>query len=999
MSLTNPEMARLGELLDEALPLTPEQRYIWLDSLSSEDQPLVRTLRDALLAEEPGAGGPLDRPPRIGTGGVEEEGAAGRHAGERLGAYELLRPLGSGGMADVWLACRTDGAFERQVALKIPRLQSRPLEMTARFALECNILASLEYPGIARLYDAGLDASGVPYIAMEYVQGEPLVAWCDARGLDKAARIQLFLQVLEVVAYAHGRQVIHRDLKPSNIMVTGQGEVRLLDFGLARLLQPEADSALLTRAYGLAVTPEYASPEMLRGESIDSRSDIYSLGVVLHELLTGARPGQPTRPASGDTTRLHGAMREVVTRALQPDPGDRYPDAASFAAALRPFVDGRAHELSGRWKIRPLWVAGLAALAALGGMAALRGGIFWPYDRANERATAIAKNADATMASPSVVADTRPSIAVLPFENRSWLEDDAFFVDGIHDDILMQLTKVGALKVIARTSVQQFRDTKLTTKEIGEKLGVTKVLEGGVQRAGDRVRVNVQLIDAATDAHLWAESYDRELTAANIFAIQSEVAVDIAGALKATLTPGEQALVNAIPTQSLEAWQAYQLGKQRMARRTRAMLTEAEGHFRKAIALDPKFALAWTALADTLVLRIGDSGEAEQALTRALELNPNLAEAWASAGLLAINRQQHERAEQMLRRAIALNPNYAPAHQWLAGPLIALGRRDEALAQAERAVALDPLSGIINNTLGQARVNVGRFDDALVAFRQAIEIDSTFPYPYGQIGNVHAMVFGRFDAAVPWYEKAAGIDPGNPVFTFLLAATKWHLGDDGEAERWLARSLANGGEGIPGTHLLAAFLSLQRGDAASARRHGQRAADLDPRNIVLMRDDDLRRGDYATARARYAKAFPKLFAKDLSGLTPFDAFAAIELALVLQHTGEGEHARALLDYSEAYLRAIPRMGGNGFRINDVAIHALRGDTVKALAKLREAEQVGWRVEWRYHRDFDPMLASIRNEPVFEAVFADIERDMAQQRARLAARPKDAPLDLAVSGSR
>ena len=164
----------------------------------------------------------------------------------------------------VWLACRTDGAFERQVALKIPRLRSRPVEMTARFALECNILAALEYPGIARLYDAGVDANGVPYIAMEYVQGEPLVAWCNARELDPAARIQVFLQVLDAVAYAHGRQVIHRDLKPSNILVTEQGEARLLDFGVARLLQPETDGVSLTRAYGLAVTPEYASPELLR---------------------------------------------------------------------------------------------------------------------------------------------------------------------------------------------------------------------------------------------------------------------------------------------------------------------------------------------------------------------------------------------------------------------------------------------------------------------------------------------------------------------------------------------------------------------------------------------------------------------------------------------------------------------------------------------------------------------------------------------------------------
>jgi serine/threonine protein kinase/dienelactone hydrolase len=373
MPLTNLDRARLGELLDEALPLTLEQRQAWLDALTGEDQALVRTLRAELLGVEIESDGLLDRPPRIDGGDGIDGAASGRRPGERLGPYELLRMLGSGGMADVWLACRTDGAFERQVALKIPRLQNRPVEMTARFALERNILATLEYPGIARLYDAGVDASGVPYIAMEYVQGEPLVAWCDARGLDRKARIQLFLQVLDVVAYAHGRQVIHRDLKPSNILVTEAGEVRLLDFGIARLLQPEAEtgSALLTRAYGIALTPEYASPELLHGEAIDARTDIYSLGVLLHELLTGARPAQTASPADRERPRLHGALHDVVTRALRPDPGERFPDAASFAAMLRPFADGKAHELSGRLRIRPLWVAGLAGVAALVGMAAL----------------------------------------------------------------------------------------------------------------------------------------------------------------------------------------------------------------------------------------------------------------------------------------------------------------------------------------------------------------------------------------------------------------------------------------------------------------------------------------------------------------------------------------------------------------------------------------------------------------------------------------------------
>ena len=641
-------------------------------------------------------------------------------------------------------------------------------------------------------------------------------------------------------------------------------------------------------------------------------------------------------------------------------------------------------------------------LAILTLLLLLGGGAFWYYQRTGEGGQDAAVTAETPQPPPSpAVSDARPSIAVLPFENRSREADDAFFVDGIHDDILMQLTKVGALKVIARTSVEQFRDTKLTTREIGEKLGVTKVLEGGVQRAGDRVRVTVQLIDANTDAHMWAESYDRELTAVNIFAIQSEVAAAIAGALKASLTASEQARINAIPTQNLDAWNAYQLGKQRMESRTSSSLTDAEQHLLKATMLDPKFALAWVGLAETLALQTAYGGrseatgldEAEQAVKKALELDPNLAEAWASAGFIAAYRPLPERAEPMLRRAIVLNPNYATAHQWLSYTLTGLGRRDEALAEAERAVVLDPLSAVLNRNLGVARSNVGRFDDALIAYEQAIEFDPTMASAYMSVGDVHADGLGRFDTAITWYEKAARLDPGAPGILASLAQAHWDLGDDTAAGQWLAQALAVG-EGRSYANAVAALLYLDRDDEALARRYAQRAAQLDPGNTYLVRDEDLRKNDYATARARYAKAYPELLAKESPTIKSDEAaFAASDLAVVLQHTGERERARALLDRSEAYLRAIPRMGPNGYGILDVAIHALRGDTSTALAKLREAERAGWRTWWRYYRDHDPALASIRNEPEFKAIFADIERDMAQQRARLAARPKDAPLEL------
>jgi TolB-like protein/Tfp pilus assembly protein PilF len=638
-------------------------------------------------------------------------------------------------------------------------------------------------------------------------------------------------------------------------------------------------------------------------------------------------------------------------------------------------------------------------LAILTALLMVGGGLLWWY--ADRRPTTPAATA-ADRAAPAANADARPSIAVLPFDNRSRLEDDAYFVDGIHDDILTQLSKVSALRVISRTSVERFRQSELSVQEIAQRLGVKSILEGAVQRAGDRVRINVQLIDAATDAHVWAESYDRELTAAEVFAIQSEVASAIAGALKTALTPAEQARAQIVPTKNLPAWEAYQLGKQRMANRTSAGLTEAERHFQKAVALDPHFALAWVGLADTLVLqtyyggRPLDSGldAAEQAVGRALALDPSLGEAWASAGLVAQNRLQFARSEEQLRRAISLNPNYAAARHWLSELLMALGRQNEALAMIESAAVLDPWSAVIVANLGAVRRSVGRFDEALIAFNRAIEIDPTLPNGYAETGITYAHGFGRFDTALPWYEKAASLDPGSPGLLVNVAYGYWHLGDDAEAGRWLTRALALG-EGTAITNAVAAVLNLSREDVEAARRYAQLAAEMDSWGLAILMSFDLREGDYTTARARYAEAFPKLFARNLA--TPNndrDACAAVELAVVLQKTGEEERARALLDRSEAYFRTI--LLAAYFRWYPIAIHALRGDSEVALAMLREAAQTGLRSDWRYYRDFAPEFASIRNEPKFKAIFADIERDMARQRAALAARPKGALLDLAAT---
>jgi serine/threonine protein kinase/Tol biopolymer transport system component len=365
-------MALMSRMLDEALPLDAAGRRAWLDKLSPEYQELTQYLRAALLPGDAQAAEltSLSTLPKLGADNHEGSVASGLQSGARVGPYQLIRLLGAGGMAEVWLARRADGAFNREVALKLPLLTKLRADLEPRFARERDILASLEHPHIARLYDAGIDPKGLPYLAMEYVQGQPLMSQCDAQRLGIPERLELILQVLEAVQYAHEKQVIHRDLKPSNILVTDSGQVRLLDFGVSKLLGAENEEQLtqLTGIYGRALTPDYASPELLRGKIVDARSDIYSVGVLLYEMLTGVRPYglksaasidalehaidtvdvkrpstqcEPQTSAARNTTpqrltrQLHGDLDAIVLKALAKDPAERYQSADALADDVR----------------------------------------------------------------------------------------------------------------------------------------------------------------------------------------------------------------------------------------------------------------------------------------------------------------------------------------------------------------------------------------------------------------------------------------------------------------------------------------------------------------------------------------------------------------------------------------------------------------------------------------------------------------------------------------
>ncbi len=492
--------------------------------------------------------------------------------GWRLGAYEVVRELGRGGMGAVYLAARADGQYEKEVAIKVLKRGTDTDEVLRRFAAERHILARLEHPNIARLLDAGTTEDGLPYFVMEYVDGLPVTRFVRTQNLSVEERLGIFLKICAAVEMAHRHQVIHRDLKPGNILVNAEGEPKLLDFGIAKLLTPGAEVAELTALSEQRLTPICASPEQTDGRPITEASDVYALGALLYELLGGQQPhhfpnGHPSReeiarvvreevpaPPSRCATlpqvarRLRGDLDAIVLHALEKEPEARYARVMHLAAEVRRHLAGepvlarrfswrdRAHRIVPKRR-QMRWAAGAASALLLVGVL----WTWWPRPQGEPAGAALAN-------------DSRKSIAVLPFETVGEDDPPSYFADGVQDNILTDLGRVGDLKVISRSGVAAYRRQPRNLKEIGRELGVRNVLEGSVQVSGERVRINAQLIDTQTNTQIWAERYDRELK--DLFALQSELAQTIAQQLKATLSSGEAAEIWKQPTQDMEAYRS-----------------------------------------------------------------------------------------------------------------------------------------------------------------------------------------------------------------------------------------------------------------------------------------------------------------------------------------------------------------------------------------------------------------------------------------------------------
>ncbi len=669
--------------------------------------------------------------------------------GQTISHYRILEKLGEGGMGVVYKA--EDQKLKRTVALKfLPAELTRDAEAKLRFTQEAQAASALQHINVCNIHDIDETADGQIFIVMDCYEGMSLKQKLVDRLMNLKQIIEIAVQIASGLSKAHEKGIVHRDIKPANIFITDDGIVKLLDFGLAKL----AGQNSTTKEPTTPGTVAYMSPEQARGTDVDRRTDIWSLGIVLYEIATGTKPFRSEyeqgliyailneEPPAVRAVRpeIPPELAEVIHRAMQKDKTKRFQKAEEMITQLRTVK----HQLSNGAKIHKKtgivrWIA--AAVVVI--LALISIYLWYP------------------LSAPPAAG--QKSIAVLPFKNLSDSREDEYFTDGITEDILTQLSKISDLKVISRTTMMQYKNTQKSLREIGDELKVGVVLEGSVRHAGERIRITSQLIDAREDKHLWAETYDRELK--DIFAIQSDVARQIASALKAELTPGEKERIEKKQTENTEAYQLYLKGRFYWNKRTIPDLQKSIEYYNKAIGKDPVYALAYAGLANAYVIlpAFGCSSnenypKAQIEAIKALELDSTLAEAHAVLAQLKENNYDYVNAEREYKRAIELNRNYPTAHQWYGLLLGRLGRFDEAMAEARRAVELDPLSLIINYSLGWTQFCMRQYDAAREQGNKGIELDPNFPWNY-YLRGLADEAQGNFDEALKEYQKVRILAP------------------------------------------------------------------------------------------------------------------------------------------------------------------------------------------------------------------------------------------------
>jgi TolB-like protein/Tfp pilus assembly protein PilF/tRNA A-37 threonylcarbamoyl transferase component Bud32 len=706
------------------------------------------------------------------------------------GRYQVIEELGKGGMGKVYKVF--DTKIKEKIALKLikPEIASDH-ETIERFSNELKLARKIRHGNICQMFDLG-EAEGAHFITMEYVSGDDLKSMLRMMGqLSPGQAISIAKQVCGGLEEAHKLGVIHRDLKPQNIMIDREGNIRIMDFGIARSLREKG----ITGPSVIIGTPEYMSPEQADAKEVGQRSDIYSLGVILFEMVTGRVPfegetalsiamkhkGEMPKSPKQLNPDIPDDLSRLILRCLEKDKEKRYQSAADVCSELSGMEKGipaaervvpkrkpfTSKEITVTFGLKKFLLP-ILALAFL----VIAGVVIWQILPKKEAAPAVS---------------AKKSIAVLPFEDLSQAKNNEYLCDGISETLINALTNIEGLWIPARTSAFSFKGKTQDIREIGQKLGVDNVLEGSVQVAGDNLRVTARISNVQDGRQVWSEIYNRKM--ADVFSIQDDIAKAIVTALKIKLLGENGAPLIKNYTENLEAYRLYLQGRNFWNKRGEADLIKSIEYFEKAIEIDPNYALAYAGLADAYSV-LGNNGlwpaektfpKAKAAALKALEIDDKLAEAHASlAGIMQFYDWDFVGAEKEFKLAIELNPGYATAHNWYAFLLSSLGRLEEGIREIKTARNLDPLSPRISANVGQFLYFARRYDQALEELNKALEVDPNHSLTHRILGWAYEAM-GKYEDAVKCYLRAIELSGGSKHVDADLASCYALMGKREEA--------------------------------------------------------------------------------------------------------------------------------------------------------------------------------------------------------------------------
>ncbi|HEV8430451.1 MAG TPA: protein kinase [Pyrinomonadaceae bacterium] len=736
------EWQKVERLYHSSLEKNANERAAFLVQACAGDETLRREV-ESLLAYEQHAENFIETPAlEVAVKMMAGEYSTPIRAGDRFNQYRIDAPLGAGGMGEVYLA--EDTSLRRKVALKfLPAVLTKDKAHLRRFEVEARAVAALSHPNVCIIHEVIQTEDGRHCIVMEYIEGVTLRERIAKGGISVNEALDIAIQIASALSSAHRAKIVHRDIKPENVMLRADGYVKVLDFGLAKLADTKVEdtgSEDETRAIDLKTLPgvlmgtvAYMSPEQARGLSVDARTDIWSLGVLLYETIAGRQPfAGPTptdviiaiaerEPAPLEKFQCEAmSLQRVIAKTLAKDRNDRYQTAEQALADLKDVKNQleRGSDLSSHQrstidgpgvltKSRSFALIGIATLVAI-----VLAFAVWFSRRPN------------TPTSPITTEIT--SLAVLPIRNLSGDSAQDYFAEGMTETLISGLSKVASLRVISRTSVMQFKDSQKPLKQIAQELNVDAVIEGSVQRFGDNVRVGVRLIEANTEANLWSAEYNRDLR--DVLTLQNEVAQAVTQAIRHKLTPQEQARLSQRRRINPAAYDDFLRGRYFLGRQTKTDNDTAIQALNRAVTVDPEFAGGWAELAQAYVWKLFLFAPNEKdlqekafvAVQKALALDPDLPEAYLARGRLLwtpSNHFPHDKAIQEYRRALALNPSLDEARNQLAVVLCHVGLVDEALAELDQALKTNPGNTLARFRVGETLLFKGKYEEALVALR------------------------------------------------------------------------------------------------------------------------------------------------------------------------------------------------------------------------------------------------------------------------------------------